>query len=85
MQKMNFSRMINKNNYHETYNDGYIHYGIIEIIRNSNKVKTGEKIKEIGIVPFANSTIRDNDNSVAESLGYTINKKISTPMPMSLT
>lgn len=64
---------------HETYNDGFIHYGTIEIIRNEKMVKTGERIKEIGILPFSVATIRDNDNIIADSLGYTINKKIKVP------
>lgn len=64
---------------HDTYNDGFVRYGTIKIIRNENMVKTGEQIKEIGILPFAISTIRDNDNIVAESMGYTINKKIKVP------
>lgn len=64
---------------HDTYNDGFIHYGTIETIRNQQMVKTGEKIKEIGILPFERVTIRDNDNIVADSLGYTINEKIKVP------
>lgn len=64
---------------HNTYNDGFIHYGTIEIIRNEKMVKTGEKIKEIGILPYSVATIRDNDNIIADSLGYTINKKIKVP------
>lgn len=64
---------------HDTYNDGFIQYGTIEIIRNEKMVKTGERIKEIGILPFARMTIRDNDNIVADSLGYTINEKIKVP------
>lgn len=64
---------------HDTYNDGFIHYGTIETIRNEKMVKTGERIKEIGILPFERATIRDNDNIVADSLGYTINKKIKVP------
>lgn len=79
MPKMNFSKMINSNKYHYTYNDGYIHYGKIETIRNANKVKIGEKIERIGMLPFENATIRDNDNIIADSLGYTINKKIRVP------
>ncbi len=64
---------------HDTYNDGFIQYGTIEIIRNEKMVKTGERIKEIGILPFSKMTIRDNDNIVADSLGYTINEKIKVP------
>lgn len=79
MQKTNFSKMNSNNKYHYSYNDGYIHFGEIEIIRNEKKVKIGEQIKEIGVLPFSNVTIRDNDNIVASSLGYTINKKIMVP------
>lgn len=79
MPKTNFSKMIRSNKYHYSYNDGYVHLGKIETIRNSEKVKIGEKIKEIGILPFSNVSIRDNDNLVANSLGYTINKKIMVP------
>lgn len=64
---------------HETFNDGFIHYGTIEIIRNDKMVKIGEEIKEVGVLPFSTATIRDNDNIVADSLGYTINKKIKVP------
>lgn len=64
---------------HDTYNDGFIHYGVIETIRNEKMVKTGEKIKEIGLLPFERATIRDSDNITADSLGYTINKKIKVP------
>ena len=64
---------------HDTYNDGFVSYGKIEIIRNEKKVKTGEKIKKIGILPFSLMSIRDSDNITAESLGYTIDKKIKVP------
>lgn len=64
---------------HETYNDGFISYGQIQTIRNANKVKIGEKLKQIGTLPFETLSIRDNDNIVADSLGYTINKKIKVP------
>ncbi len=79
MPKTNFSKMMSNNKYHYSYNDGYLHFGEIEIVRNDKKVKIGEQMKEIGILPFANSTIRDNDNIVADSLGYTINKKVMVP------
>lgn len=64
---------------HETYNDGFIKYGKIKAIRNKNKVKTGEKFEEISTLPYELMSIRDNDNIVADSLGYTINKKIKVP------
>lgn len=64
---------------HETYNDGFIEYGNIETIRNDKKVKIGEEIKAMGTLPFELMTIRDNDNIVADSLGYTIDKKIKVP------
>lgn len=64
---------------HDTYNDGFIYYGTIETIRNDKMEKTGERIKKIGKLPFERATIRDNDNIVADSLGYTINKKIKVP------
>lgn len=79
MRKTNFSKMMSNNKYHYSYNDGYVHFGTIEIVRNENKVKTGENINEIGILPFSNVNIRDNDNEIANSLGYTINKKIMVP------
>lgn len=64
---------------HDTYNDGFIYYGSIKIIRNKNMVKTGEQLEEIGVLPFERATIRDSDNVVADSLGYTINEKIKVP------
>lgn len=64
---------------HDTYNDGFIHYGSIKIIRNEKMVKTGEQLEEIGTLPFERTTIRDNDNIIADSLGYTINEKIKVP------
>ena len=64
---------------HDTYNDGFIHYGSIKIIRNEKMVKIGEQLEEIGILPFERSTIRDSDNITADSLGYTINEKIKVP------
>lgn len=64
---------------HETYNDGFLKYGKIKAIRNENKVKIGEEFEEIGILPYEIMSIRDNDNIVADSLGYTINKKIKVP------
>lgn len=79
MRRTNFSKMMSNNKYHYSYNDGYVHFGNIEIIRNKNKVKIGENIKEIGILPFSNVNIRDTDNEIANSLGYTINKKIMVP------
>lgn len=79
MPKTNFSKMMSNNKYHYSYKDGYVHFGTIEIVRNENKVKTGENINEIGILPFSNVNIRDTDNEIANSLGYTINKKIMVP------
>ena len=79
MRRTNFGKMMSNNKYHYSYNDGYVHFGNIEIIRNKNKVKIGENIKEIGILPFSNVNIRDTDNEIANSLGYTINKKIMVP------
>lgn len=64
---------------HETYNDGFIQYGSIKPIRNKNKVKTGETFEKKGKLPYELMTIRDNDNLIADSLGYTINKKIKVP------
>jgi len=64
---------------HETYNDGFIKYGSIQPIRNQNKVKIGEKFEEIATLPYELMSIRDNDNIIADSLGYTINKKIKVP------
>ena len=64
---------------HETYNDGFIKYGSIKAIRNKNKVKTGEEFSKLGILPYELMSIRDNDNLIADSLGYTIDKKIKVP------
>lgn len=64
---------------HETYNDGFLKYGKIKAIRNKNKVKIGEEFAEIALLPYELMSIRDNDNIVADSLGYTINKKIKVP------
>lgn len=64
---------------HETYNDGFLKYGKIKAIRNENKVKIGEDFEEIAPLPYELMSIRDNDNIVADSLGYTINKKIKVP------
>ena len=64
---------------HETYSDGFIKFGSIKAIRNKNKVKTGEEFSELGILPYELMSIRDNDNLIADSLGYTINKKIKVP------
>ena len=64
---------------HETYNDGYITYGLIQPIRNQNKVKIGEELKKKGILPYELMSVRDNDNLIADSLGYTIDKKIKVP------
>lgn len=64
---------------HETYNDGFLKYGSIKPLRNKNKVKIGEEFKKIGILPYELMSIRDNDNLIADSLGYTIDKKIKVP------
>ena len=64
---------------HEIYNDGFIKYGSIQPIRNKNKVKIGEEFKRIGILPYELTSVRDNDNLIADSLGYTIDKKIKVP------
>ena len=64
---------------HSTYNEGFLEYGSIKTIRNIQKIKIGEKFESIGKLPFQTMTIRDNDNYVANSLGYTINKKVKVP------
>lgn len=78
MEKNNFAR-INKN-YHETYNDGILYFGSIKILKNSKKEKIGEEIEIKGKRPFSNVNIRDNDNIEADSLGYTIDKKVRIPV-----
>jgi hypothetical protein len=78
MAKINFRR--NKTEYHETYNDGVLYFGIIKVIKNAKKEKIGEEIQLVGKRPFANVTIRDNDSNIADSLGYTIDKKVRIPM-----
>lgn len=77
MAKVDFRR--NNKNYHETYNDGILHFGIIKILKNARKEKIGEEIEIKGKRPFSNVNIRDIDNNIADSLGYTIDKKIKIP------
>nr|DAV03337.1 MAG TPA: head tail joining protein [Caudoviricetes sp.] len=77
MAKVDFRRNIK--NYHETYNDGILYFGIIKILKNAKKEKIGEKIEMKGKRPFANVTIRNSDNNIADSLGYTIDKKVKIP------
>lgn len=78
MAKVNFIR--NSKNYHETYNDGILYFGNIKILKNAKKEKVGEKIIMQGKRPFAYVNIRDSDNNIAESLGYTIDKKVRIPL-----
>ena len=78
MGKNSFSRT--KKEYHETYNDGILYYGSIRILKNSRKEKIGEDIEMIGKRPFSYVNIRDNDNIEADSLGYTIDKKVRIPL-----
>lgn len=78
MEKINFART-NKN-YHEIYNDGILYFGSIKVIKNAKKEKIGEEILIKGKRPFAYVNIRDNDNIEADSLGYTIDKKIRIPL-----
>lgn len=78
MEKINFTRQ-NKN-YHETYNDGILYFGSIKILKNAKKEKIGEEIEIIGKRPFSKVNIRDSDNNIAESLGYTIDKKVKIPL-----
>lgn len=81
MAKQKFSEPIPyTQNRHYTYNDGFIKYGLIKVLKNDKKEKTGEQFEEIGKRPFANVNIRDNDNQIADSLGYTIDKKIRIPI-----
>lgn len=70
---------INEQLNHDTYNEGFIHYGRIAILRNKLEEKIGETFEELGKLAFARVTIRDNDNIIADSLGYTINEKIKVP------
>ena len=67
-------------NRHYTYNDGFVKYGLIKVLKNTKKEKIGEEFVESGKRPFANVNIRDNDNQIADSLGYTIDKKIRIPI-----
>ncbi len=78
MEKINFART-NKN-YHEIYNDGILYFGSIKVIKNAKKEKIGEEILIKGKRPFAYVNIRDNDNIEADSLGYTIDKKVRIPL-----
>lgn len=78
MEKINFART-NKN-YHEIYNDGILYFGSIKVIKNVKKEKIGEEILIKGKRPFAYVNIRDNDNIEADSLGYTIDKKVRIPL-----
>ena len=78
MGKNNFAR--NNKNYHETYNDGILFFGSIKILKNAKKEKIGEEIEILGKRPFSYVNIRDNDNIEADSLGYTIDKKIRIPI-----
>lgn len=85
MEKTNFTRP-NKN-YHEIYNDGVLYFGSIKVLKNAKKEKIGEEIEIMGKRPFAYVNIRDNDNIEADSLGYTIDKKIRiplSPLPQSI-
>lgn len=78
MGKVNFVRT--KKEYHETYNDGILYFGSIKILKNAKKEKIGEDIEMKGKRPFAYVNIRDNDNIEADSLGYTIDKKVRVPL-----
>ncbi len=78
MERTNFTR-INKN-YHETYNDGILYFGSIKVLKNAKKEKIGESIEIKGKRNFSYVNIRDNDNIEADSLGYTIDKKIRMPL-----
>lgn len=78
MEKTNFARM-NKS-YHETYNDGILYFGSIKVLKNAKKEKIGESIEIKGKRNFSYVNIRDNDNIEADSLGYTIDKKIKIPL-----
>ena len=79
MAKVKFSQPL-QNYHHYTYNDGIAYFGLIKILKNAKKEKIGETIEIIGKRPFANVNIRDSDNNIAESLGYTIDKKIRVPL-----
>ncbi len=78
MGKINFART--SKNYHETYNDGVLYFGSIKILKNAKKEKIGEEVEIKGKRPFSNVNIRDNDNIEADSLGYTIDKKVRIPL-----
>lgn len=78
MGKINFART--NRNYHEVYNDGILYFGSIKVLKNAKKEKIGETIEITGKRPFAYVNIRDNDNIEADSLGYTIDKKIRIPL-----
>lgn len=81
MAKIKFSQPLPNNQmYHHTYNDGMLYYGKVKTIREEKtREKIGEKIEEEGKVPFSRATIRENDNQIAESLGYTIDVKVKVP------
>lgn len=82
MAKTKFSQPLPNNQmHHHCYNDGLLYYGTVETIRHEKtKEKIGEIIKRKGKVPFAKATIRESDNTIAESLGYTIDLKIKVPI-----
>lgn len=77
MEKRNFARA--NRSYHETYNDGILYFGSIKVLKNKKKEKIGEQIEIKGKRPFSYVNIRDNDNIEADSLGYTIDKKVRIP------
>ena len=42
-------------------------------------MKTGETFEVLGTLAYESMSVRDNDNLIADSLGYTIDKKIKVP------
>lgn len=64
---------------HHTYNDGILTLLDINPIINSYGKKTGEKQLKTGFVRYSSIQGSMQDNELASSLGYTLDKKVKVP------
>ncbi len=73
--------MITKNQLnHEVYNDGVLEYGFMSPIYDKSNKKIGETFTTNSLYCFAELSKRNEDLELANSLGYSLDKKVKIPI-----
>ncbi|TGB04693.1 phage head closure protein [Halobacillus salinus] len=66
---------------HEVYNDGFLVYGRHETLRSPTRKVIGKEFVEKGKLAYQLMSIREEDYSMAETMGSSVDVKVKTPFP----